>query len=70
VIGEAGDDQKLWDVSNSLKPDLLIIDLCAPAIDWPKAIEQIRMDHPQIEDIDSEHASGANLFRSGVQEWG
>lgn len=47
VVGVAGDDRKLWDVSNSLKPDLIIIDLCAPAIDWPKAIEQIRKHHPE-----------------------
>ena len=48
VVGEVGKGLNLRDGLNSLKPDLLIIDLCAPAVEWPKAIEQIRKDHPEM----------------------
>jgi DNA-binding NarL/FixJ family response regulator len=47
VVGEVGDGRELKEALNRLTPDLVIIDLRTPAIEGPKAIEQIKKDHPE-----------------------
>lgn len=51
VVGEAANGREALDVVNSIKPDVVLMDLLMPVMDGITAIEAIRRDYPETEVI-------------------
>ena len=51
LIGLASDGEEAVAMVDSLKPDLLLLDIRMPKMDGIKTLEAIRKDHPQMKVI-------------------
>lgn len=51
IIGEAGNGQEAVNLANSLKPDVILMDLVMPEMDGIEATKQIKAKHPELKII-------------------
>jgi len=48
VVGEAGDGREAVSLANSLRPDVVVMDISMPSLNGIEAAHQIKQSHPEI----------------------